>query len=107
MPSFSPNMLAILLPLGILLAALLLFGSGLTWARYRDHQNEKQDQEKLTQAILDLIEPWAGSRNAAWVWYQTYTISALGGLTAEQLMARGKAHEVIAYLAHIQQGGYA
>lgn len=107
MPSLSPDVLAVLLPLGILIAALLLFGSGLVWARYHDRQNERQEQEELTQAILDLVEPWAGSRNAARAWYQTYTISALGGLTAEQLMAQGKADEVIAYIAHIHLGGYA
>lgn len=107
MPSLSPDVLAVLLPLGILIAALLLFGTGLVWARYHDRQNERQDREKLTQAILDLVEPWAGSRSAAWAWYQTYTISALGGLTAEQLMVQGKADEVIAYIAHIREGGYA
>ena len=107
MSSLSPDVLAVLLPIGILIAALLLFGTGFVWARYRDRQNERQDREKLTQAIVDLVEPWAGSRNAAWTWYQTYTISALGGLTAEQLMVQGKADEVIAYIAHIRQGGYA
>lgn len=107
MPSLSPDVLAVLLPLGILIAALLLFGIGLVWARSRDRQNERQDREKLAQAILDLVEPWAGSRSAARAWYQTYTISVLGGLTAEQLMDQGKADEVIAYIAHISQGGYA
>lgn len=107
MPSLSPDVLAILLPLGILFAALLLFGSGLVWARYHDRQNERQDRETLIQDILSQIEPWAGSRAAAWAWYQTYPIASLGGLTAEQLIARGKADEVTAYLAHIRQGGYA
>ena len=107
MPSLLTDVWAILLPLGILFAALLLFGTGLVWARYRDRQNERQERETLTQAILNQVEPWAGSRAAAWEWYQTYPISALGGLTAEQLSARGKAHEVIAYLTHIRQGGYA
>ncbi|NYT72784.1 hypothetical protein HZU72_10125 [Halomonas sp. QX-2] len=59
------------------------------------------------QTILDLVEPWAGSRTAAWAWYRTYTISALGGLTAEQLIMRGRANDVIAYLTHIRQGGHA
>ena len=102
MPSLSPDALAILLPLGILFSALLMFGAGLVWARYRDYQNEK-----LIQTILDQIEPWAGSRSSAWAWYQTYPISALGGQTAQQLAAQGKAYEVIAYIAHIRQGGYA
>ncbi|MEL7983116.1 hypothetical protein AAG584_24020 [Vreelandella titanicae] len=100
MLSLSPDALATLLPLGILFAALLMFGGGLVWARYRDRQT-------LIQDILIQIEPWAGSRAAAWAWYQTYPIAALGGLTAEQLIARGKADEVTAYIAHIRQGGYA
>lgn len=103
----SPDALAILLPLGILFAALLMFGGGLVWARYRDLQNERQVRETLIQDILIQIEPWAGSRAAAWAWYQTYPIAALGGLTVEQLITRGKADEVTAYLAHIHQGGYA
>ncbi|TDV98774.1 hypothetical protein BDK62_103408 [Halomonas alkaliantarctica] len=107
MPSLPPDVLAILLPIGILIAALLLFGSGLLWARYRDRHSERQDQEDLTQEVLDLIEPWAGSRTAAWAWYQTYTIPALGDLTAEQLMMQGRAHDLIAYLAHVREGGYA
>ena len=68
MPSLSPDALAILLPLGILFSALLMFGAGLVWARYRDYQNERQDREKLIQTILDQIEPWAGSRSSAWAW---------------------------------------
>jgi len=107
MQSLSPDALAILLPLGILFSALLIFGASLVWARYRDYQNERQDREKLIQAILDQIEPWAGSRSSAWAWYQTYPISALGGQTAQQLAAQGRAYEVIAYIAHIRQGGYA
>ncbi|MBE0465209.1 hypothetical protein [Halomonas colorata] len=107
MLSLSPDGLAILLPLSILLAALLMFGSGLVWARYRDQQNKRQDRETLVQDILIQVEPWAGSRAAAWAWYQTYPIAALGGLTAEQLIARGKVDEVTAYIAHIRQDGYA
>lgn len=106
MLSLSPDALAILLPLGILFTSLLIFGTGFAWARYRDRQNERQEQEKLIQAILDQIEPWAGSRPSAWAWYQTHTISALGGQTAQQLVAKGKAYEVLAFLDHIRQGGY-
>ncbi|MGP9575815.1 hypothetical protein ACT3S8_15415 [Halomonas sp. AOP42-D2-25] len=38
---FSPDEVAIIIPLSILFAALLLFGTGLTWARYRDLQNQE------------------------------------------------------------------
>lgn len=108
MSVFSPDAVAVILPLSILFATLLLFGIGLTWARYRDRQNqERLEWEQRAQIILDRIEPWAGSRAAACAWYQTYPISALGGLTAEQLVTQGRTQEVIAYLAHTRNGGYA
>jgi len=93
-------MMAALLPLGILLAALLLFGAGLVWARHRDRQEQ-------IQIILDQVEPWAGSRGAALAWYQDYPIAALGNLTAAALVAQGRYKDVIVYLAHIEGGGYA
>ncbi|MGP9468729.1 hypothetical protein ACT3RU_17205 [Halomonas sp. TP35] len=89
-----------LLPLGILLAALLLFGAGLVWARHRDQQEQ-------IQTILDRVEPWAGSRGAAQAWYQNYPIAALGNLTAAALVSQGRYKDVIVYLAHIEESGYA
>lgn len=62
-----------------------------------DHQTKK---------ILEKIEPWAGSQNAAWVWYRTYPIAALGGLTAENLVVEGRTNELIQYLEHIREGGF-
>ena len=47
MPSLWSGILAILPPLGIVFTTVLMFGSGLTWARYRDHQNERKDRENL------------------------------------------------------------
>lgn len=96
----SPDATAALLPLGILFAALLLFGSGLVWARHRDRQ------ERI-QTILEKIEPWAGSRHAAEAWYRNHPIAALGDLTAADLVAQGRADDVLTYLAHIEAGGYA
>jgi hypothetical protein len=89
-----------LLPLGILLAALLLFGTGLAWARHRDRQEQ-------IQTILDTIEPWAGSREAAQAWYRNYPIAALGGLTAADLVAKGRGNDVLEYLPYLEAGGYA
>jgi hypothetical protein len=93
-------MMAALLPLGILLAALLLFGAGLVWARHRDRKEQ-------LQTILEKVEPWAGSREAAQAWYQSYPIAALGNLTAADLVAQGRYQDVTAYLAHTEEGGYA
>jgi len=66
-------------------------------------------QQRLRQAmeILKRIEPWAGSISAAWSWYRTYPIAPLGDLTAEELVSRGQADDVRAYLSHIAEGGYA
>lgn len=66
-------------------------------------------QQRLRQAmeILKRIEPWAGSLSAAWSWYRTYPIAGFGGLTAEELVAKGRADDVREYLTHIAEGGYA
>lgn len=95
------------LPLGILAGALLLFGGGLMWAKLRDQQEKRRAaHDQQTQAILSLIEPWAGSSIAAKAWYQTYQISALGGATPAQLVEDGRADDVIEFIRHIEQGGY-
>lgn len=91
---------AALLPLGILFAALLLFGSGLVWARHRDRQEQ-------IQTILEKIEPWAGSRDAAEAWYRNHPIAAFGDLTAADLVAQGRADDVLRFLDHIESGGFA
>ncbi len=66
-------------------------------------------QQRLRQVteVLLRIEPWAGSLGAAWSWYRSYPISPLGGLTAEELVARGRADDLRTYLTHIAEGGYA
>lgn len=58
-------------------------------------------------AILERIEPWAGSREAAAEWYRSYPIPPLGGRTAEEVVNSGEAELVFAYLDHIKDGGYA
>tara|TARA_Y100001951_G_C11132561_1_gene179058 strand:+ start:366 stop:572 length:207 start_codon:yes stop_codon:yes gene_type:complete len=65
--------------------------------------NDQTDEAK----ILDQIASWAGSRAAARAWYQSYPIASLGGMTAHQLVTQGRTREVLDYLAHIRQGGYA
>lgn len=66
-------------------------------------------QQRLSEAIeiLRCIEPWAGSISSAWSWYRTHAITAFGGLTAESLVACGRAEDVKNYLSHISEGGYA
>ncbi|GAB2730930.1 MULTISPECIES: hypothetical protein [Halomonas] len=91
---------AVLLPLGILFTALLLFAGGFAWARRRD----KREQARQ---ILDKIEPWAGSRRAAKAWYQSHPIAALGNWTAAALVAHGRGEDVLRFLDHIEAGGFA
>ncbi len=67
------------------------------------HQHQPGSAADL---ILDRVEPWAGSREAAEAWYRAYHIAALGGLTAEHLVADGRAAEVLRYLEHIREGGF-
>ncbi len=57
--------------------------------------------------ILELICPWAGSLQASLRWYKGHRIAALGGLTAEQLVEQGRTRDVLEYLRHIGEGGYA
>lgn len=69
----------------------------------------QRTQQRLRQAleILNRIQGWAGGISAAWSWYRSQPIPALGGLTAEELVAAGRAEEVRSYLAQIAEGGYA
>ena len=97
-----------LLPLGILCAAMLLFGGGLVWARYRDRRlQHEQNRHQQVLAILQRIETWSGSEESAWAWYRTYPIAALGDRTARELVDEGRAVDVLAYLSRIDRGGYA
>jgi len=75
----------------------------------KDRLHSVSTQQRLRQAmeILKRIEPWAGSISGAWSWYRTYPIAPLGDLTAEELVSRGRADDVRAYLSHIAEGGYA
>ena len=74
-----------------------------------ERQRTPSTQQRLRQTleILKRIEPWAGSISAAWSWYRSAPIAPLGDLTAEELVARGQADDVRAYLSHIADGGYA
>ena len=73
----------------------------------RLHAVSTQQRLRQTFEILKRIEPWAGSTSAAWSWYRTYPIAALGDLTAEELVSQGRADDVRAYLSLIAEGGYA
>ena len=57
--------------------------------------------------IIGRLVPWAGSRESACDWYLNYPIAALGGLTPEELVNEGRVQDLVSYLNHIEDGGYA
>jgi hypothetical protein len=57
--------------------------------------------------ILNRVEPWAGGRPQALLWYRGQPIPALDGRTAEALVKSGKAALVRDYLDQIALGGFA
>lgn len=75
---------------------------------HKDRLRSASTQQRLHQImeILQHIELWAGSISGAWTWYRTYPLAPLGDLTAEELVSRGRADDVRAYLSHIAEGGY-
>lgn len=74
-----------------------------------EHLYARATQQRLSEAIeiLICIEPWADSISSAWSLYRTHAIAAFGELTAEALVACGRADDVKIYLSHIAEGGYA
>lgn len=54
--------------------------------------------------ILKAMRPWLGSEHAAMHWYQFEKFSP-DGLTAQDLVQKGRAYEVMQYLHHLHYGG--
>ena len=73
----------------------------------RRESTRTQQRLRETLEILNRVQEWAGGINAAWSWYRSQPIPALGGLTTEELVAQNRANEVRAYLSQIAVGGYA
>lgn len=67
------------------------------------------EQNQLIQVleILSHVHDWAGGVDASWFWYRTQPIPALGGSTAEELVAANRTNEVWTYLTQINLSGYA
>ena len=57
--------------------------------------------------IVARVTAWAGGPQQALAWCREVGIPALGGCTAEQLVASGEAKSVMTYLDHIAVGGFA
>lgn len=66
-------------------------------------------QAKLSELleILGRVEPWCGSRRAAFAWYRGQGIAALGDETAEAMVKTNRAGLVRTYLNAIAAGSFA
>jgi hypothetical protein len=63
-------------------------------------------QAEQKEFILDFVEGWAGSNQAALKWYESEVISALNK-TAQQAVDGGDFESVKIYLEYINEGGFA
>jgi len=57
--------------------------------------------------ILARVKPWQGSEPEALEWYRDQKIPALGNVTAESLVQKGKGHRVRTYLDAVEVGAFA
>lgn len=57
--------------------------------------------------ILDRITPRFATREEAYDWYESVPVPGFGGMTARELVAQGRAQEVVAFLAACDAGVYA
>tara|TARA_R110001583_G_scaffold58352_1_gene174028 strand:- start:7601 stop:7813 length:213 start_codon:yes stop_codon:yes gene_type:complete len=58
------------------------------------------------ETILNMVEEWCGSKEAALDWYQNTEIPAFK-MTAEQTMRMGEFLALVHYIKSIDQGGFA
>ncbi|AOW78599.1 hypothetical protein A3Q34_18210 [Colwellia sp. PAMC 20917] len=63
-------------------------------------------QAEQKKFILDFVQDWAGSKQAALKWYESEVIPALDK-TVQQAVNGGDFDAVKHYLKHIEQGGFA
>lgn len=73
----------------------------------RERAGRVQTRMRDMIEIINRSQPWAGSMNQAVAWYRSQPLPSFGGQTAEELVKEGKAAAVKAYLARINEGGYA
>ena len=57
--------------------------------------------------IINRVEPWEGSKAAAFTWFRSKPLPSFGDQTAEDLVKAGRGEAVKRYLARVAVGGYA
>ena len=86
-----------------------VLGIGVDSLRRRNRERAASVQTRMRDMIeiINRVQPWAGSVNQAFAWYRSQPLPSFGDQTAEELVKEGKAAAVKAYLARINEGGYA
>ena len=69
----------------------------------------KASQQRLRDIVLILnrVLPWCGSPIQAYAWYRSEPLPSFGDLTAEDLVKRGKADDVLEEISRLASGGFA
>ena len=75
--------------------------------RSRLHAPRPQARLRDVLEILNRVEGWAGSREAAFAWYRSAPLPSFGDMTAEDLVKQGRAEAVKRYISRLAVGGYA
>jgi hypothetical protein len=63
-------------------------------------------QKEQKEYVLNYVQDWAGSKQAALKWYEFEVIPALNK-TAQQAVEANDFESVKIYLEHINEGGFA
>jgi hypothetical protein len=73
----------------------------------RLHAPKTQARLRDVTEILNRVQGWAGSKEAAFAWYRSTPLPSFGDMTAEDLVKQGRAEAVKRYISRIAAGGYA
>lgn len=73
----------------------------------RSEATKTQSRMRDMIEIINRVLPWTGSELAAFAWYRSQTLPSFGDMTAEALVAQGRAEAVKKYLNRIAVGGHA
>ncbi|QRF64932.1 hypothetical protein [Ponticoccus alexandrii] len=73
------------------------------------HRNAATAQKKLRELseVLNKVSPRFGSGRIAFAWLRSEPLSGFGGLTAMQLLKRGKIEELLDFIDSVDAGVHA
>jgi len=73
----------------------------------RLHAPETQARLRDIVEILNMVQGWAGSKEAAFAWYRSAPLPSFGDMTSEDLVRQGRAEVVKGHIGRIAAGGFA